>query len=383
MATIQELMQAFYRAVSQDSPAAEERMSDVVEAVKAQETLLAAWFPATKQYFITKEYGQPCAVLFSERESFERFALACKERGRYVAAVENPVSERQALFAELRRCGFTRVLVDYEPLYMNLLLTDLCDMPEAEFPSACLNGKLRYLMQEIHAGTADGEQELEVLKELSRSEFLIPVIRQADGRVQLPFQTAPDGKRLAFLFTDGTEFAKVIQELPSSIVRFTEIKRLFAQGCDTVVINPGSGAELMLDSQLLETAGQAAADDFAGLELHSLREGEVQFTVTDPDHMPESMEQRITACLQNHPEVKRAWLRMLHKAESLLPAYLLITDSGKVTDMHKLYREIAEAVLPVAEGKSLECMPLDKTLSETLIGTAMPFYRKKRFGFLK
>lgn len=389
MQTIQTMIQEFYRNAATDQKAAEELAAKIVEAVMTQETLLAAWYPGTKQFFITKEFGQNCAVLFSERDIFERFAQACMDKGLDVAAVESHAGDREALFAELWMCGFTRVIVDFAPYHLNMPISNFVDIPDierippAQRPAPRMNGKLLYLMQEIHAGTAEGGQELEVLAELAQSEFLTPVIRQPDAAVQIPFQAAEDGKRMALLFTDRMHWNKVIREdaLTPSVVRFQDIRRLMAQGCDAVVINPQSGAELMLDAPLLAAAEKAAAGETEGMKLHSLREEE-KITATEPDRIPEEMQKRITACLQNHPEVKKAWLRMLHKDSQLLPLYLLVTEVSGGADMKPVFREIADAALHYAEGRGIECAVYEDGTSDW-VGDAKPFYRKKRFGFLK
>lgn len=392
MSTIQNLIETFYQTTEKSNTVAEEQAAAVLEAVKKQDTLLVAYFPRTKHYYITKEFGQQCAIIFSKRDIFERFAVVCKERGVHIAAIENPVSDRMFLFADLWRCGFTRIMVDYQPLYLNLALTDFFQIPNytalplAQRPviSPRMTGKLLYLMQEIHSGRADGGQELDVLTELYHTPFLMPAEHLPDGTVRIPVQTVSDGRRMGMLFTDRREWTKVIQDqkLTPEIAWFKDMQQKIEKDWDIVVINPNSGAELILDAQLLETAEKVATGNTTDLKLHSLREGE-RVTVTEPERIPENLTERITACLHNHPEIKTAWLQLMKKDSTLLPNYLLILESTEEKDLTPLYREIAETALPASEGLHLECISYEKELAKYWVGKAKPFYHKKRFGFLK
>ena len=79
MPTVQELLTELRQHTDQERSAAQLR--ELVRAVNEQDTLLAAYFPPTKQWFITKEKNALTAAVFSNRDSFERFAERCAEQG--------------------------------------------------------------------------------------------------------------------------------------------------------------------------------------------------------------------------------------------------------------------------------------------------------------
>ena len=181
MPTIQELLTELRQHTDQERSAAQLR--ELVRAVNEQDTLLAAAFPPTKQWFITKEQNALTAAIFSNRDSFDRFAERCAEQGVRPEAVENPRAERAALFTDLIRCGFTRILIDYAPEYIELSITRFCEIPDMSdipllqrpFPAPVLTGRIHYLFQQIASGKADGGMELDVLRELYHSPLLMPV----------------------------------------------------------------------------------------------------------------------------------------------------------------------------------------------------------------
>lgn len=391
MSQIQELIADYYQSIQHtgQKEAAEGRVEAVIEAVKTQDKLLAAWFPQTKHYFITMEFGQPCAVLFSEREIFERFAENCKERGIRTAAVENPVQERTLLFADLWRCGFTRVIIDFEPLYLNIALSDFFTPPDysqvplAQRPvlSPQMTGYVLQMMQGLHTGQADGNAELRMLMELYHSAFFSPVERTEQNK-RIPAVSTPDGKQFAMLFTDRREWAAVMKttQFVPEITRYADMQKLLQDGLDGVIINPGTGAELYLDAQLLETAEKAATGDTAHLEPCALQD--MRIVISDPDTMSDSLKDCITAVLQNYTGIKTAWLRAMQKSDSLHTGYLLIYECTPETDKKALLRELTETVMPMTAGRNLECVSLDELPDRAWTGKT-PFYRKKRFGLLR
>lgn len=391
MSQIQELIAAYYQNIQRTGQRedAEDTAGAVIDAVKTQDKLLAAWFPQTKHYFITMEFGQPCAVLFSEREIFERFAEHCKERGIRTAAVESPVQERTLLFADLWRCGVTRVIIDFEPLYLNVALSDLFTPPDySSVPltqrpvlSPGMTGYVLRMMQGVHTGQADGNTELHMLTELYHSAFFSPVERTEQSR-QIPAVSTPDGKRFAMLFTDRREWAAVMKttQFVPEIVRYADIQELLEKGLDGVVINPGTGVDLYLDAQLLETAEKAAVGDTAHLEPCAMQD--IRIVVSNPAALPEALANSLTAVLQNHPGIKTAWLRDIQKSDSLHTGYLLIYEGTPKTGKKALLHELGETVLPMTDGRSLECLSLDELPDRAWTGKT-PFYRKKRFGLLR
>ncbi len=391
MSQIQELIADYYRNIQHTGQreAAETTAEAIIEAVKTQDKLLAAWFPQTKHYFVTMEFGQPCAVLFSEQEIFEHFAESCKDRGIRTAAVESPVQQRSLLFADLWRCGITRVIIDFEPLYLNIALSDLFTPPDyshiplAQRPvlSPKMTGYVLQMTQGLHTGQANGNTELHMLTELYHSAFFSPVERTGQTK-RIPAVSTPEGRQFAMLFTDRREWAEVMKttQFVPEIVRYADMQQMLQNGCDGVVVNPGTGAELYLDAQLLEAAEKAAAGDTADLEPCAMQD--IKIVITDPDEVPTELVNCLTAVLQNHAGIKTAWLRVMQRSDHLHARYLLIYEGTPETDKTAFFRELAKAAVPLTSGRDFECVSMEDLPDRSWIGK-VPFYRKKRFGLLR
>lgn len=386
MSQIQTLIADYYQNVRENQKQeVEERTAEaVIEALRTQETLFAAWFPKSNHYFMTMEFGQPCTVLFSDREIFERFAVHCKEQGIRTAAIQNPVKERVLLFADLWRCGFTRVMVDFEPLYLNISLFDLFTPPDySNVPliqrpviSPQMTGYVLRMVQDMETGQAHGNTELQMLSELYHSPFFSPVEPQT-GRYLIG--TSKD-KRFAMLFTDRREWAATMKAFVPKIVRYADIKQLLEKECDGVILNPGTGAQLYLDAQLLETAEKVATGETEHLTPRAMQEMKV--TISDPEPQPSELIHSITAILQKYSGVKTAWLRSITKSDNLHAGYLLVYACTPETDQSKLFRELKDVAMPMTDGKNLEYMAFEELPDPSWAGNT-PFYHKKRFGFLR
>lgn len=391
MPTIQELITTLHRDTAPE--AAEAQLRAIIEAVRTQDTLLAAFHSPTRHYFIVREFGQRTAVLFSNRDSFERFAERCKEQGMFTAAVESSRENRMLLFADLWRCGFTRVILDFAPEFVNLHLGDFYPLPDVSgLPMAQrpvldpgMTGELLWLAQQMYAGKADGAMELEALRAVYHAPFLMPVKPQPEkGRAAFEIPVwEKDGKRCCRLFTDRREWAAsgLLTDHQHAIVRVGELKRLLREGFDRLVINPGTGAELTLDAQLLDAAEQAAMGQTEQFTLHSMQTDGVKVTVTDPEEIPESLRKAFVGVLQNHPEVTAAYLRILKRDNALRPCWLLLFQRTEDRGEKAFCQELADAAQPYFGSYDLECAAYEK--ARALAGNARPFYQKRKFGFLK
>lgn len=390
MPTIQEQIAALRRAPEAES---DTRLAAILDAIKTEETLLAAYHTPTKHYFMLREFGQNTAVLFTNRDSFERFAERCKEQGQFTAAIENPKKDRELLFADLWRCGFTRVLIDYAPEYIDLHLGDLFTPPDVNaLPlvkrpviDPAVTGELLYFMQQMHAGKADGALELRLLERIYHAAFLLPVERIQTGEtaaIHVPV-TEIGGQRAVKVFTDRRELAAhgLAQGLVLSAARYADLCGILHNGAQVILINPGSGAELALDAQLLAAAEKAVTGETAEFDLRSMQERGERITITDPQEIPDDLRRALTAELQNHKEVRTAYLRVMKKEAALRPSWLLVTERTEERGEKTFRRDIAAAVRPYLGAYDLECTSYEKAAG--WVGNTKPFYQKRRFGFLK
>ncbi len=391
MHDVQELLTRLHR--DNDPETAEAQLLAIIDAVKELDTLLVAWYTPTRHYFMTKEFGQPTAVIFSNRDSFERFAERSQEQGYEVSAIENPSNERMLLFADLWRCGFTRVMIDYAPEFVNLHIGDFypipdqSDMPLNKRSVICpaLTGKILYLFQQIYARKADGNTELDALRELYHSPLILPAdVFYSGGSASTHVPSYQrDGKRCVRLFTDYREMARadLPDDLTPTVARIGDLQQLMKKGVQIISINEGSGAELALDAELLDVAEKAAMGELEGITIQSMQEHGEKVTVTDAKDASAELLQAMQAVFQNHSEVVQAYLRVIKMENTLRPHYLVIIERTEDRGEKALYRELAEAAMPYLGTYDLECVNRDK--AESWIKDTKPFYRKKRFSLFR
>ena len=389
MPTVQELI----TTLRHDTPPelADEQISRIIDAVKTQDTLLAAYHTPTKHYYIVQEHAQQTAVLFTNRDSFEHFAERVMEQGGYAGAIENTKAHRKALLLDLWRCGFTRVIIDYAPEYINLHLGDLFTPPdfsalplsERAVLDPALTGSILWLMQQIRSGKATGGMELDTLEKLYHAPLLLPVQPfHADGRTAytVPVHQEEDG-RYCHVFTDRREMAASGEDVQAlQIARYANLQEILAHGFDRIAVNPDTGASLVLDAQLLRAAEQAAMGQTADYTLNAMQEMGEKVTVTDPEEIPDDLRQALVSVLQNHKEVTAAYLRVIKRDNTLRPSWLLLHERTEDRGEKAFHQELGKAADRYLGSCDLECVSLAK--GKALLGNARPFYKKKRFGLL-
>ena len=232
------------------------------ELIRDAQMLYAAWFPQTKRYFLEEEDGL-CAVIFPEQADLDRYALQKKEAGIRVDAMENPIENRDLLLTDFWRCGITRVrIADAEsevyPLTAFIDPPDYSAVPleKRPIPDPSLTGAINLLLQRSVLQTASPEMVYDVLHRLQKASLFGPMVIQEDGTQTLPvFQ--PHETRLALLFTDTREFGLVFhgEDIETRRFAFSDILWLLDHSFEAVAINYASGVALMINTELLKTAG--------------------------------------------------------------------------------------------------------------------------------
>ncbi|MEE5992239.1 MAG: enhanced serine sensitivity protein SseB C-terminal domain-containing protein [Oscillospiraceae bacterium] len=390
MPSIQELITKFYES---DREHFEEAAQVVIDAFLQQETFLIARVPQTKQFFISMESEQQTAIFFSERDTFEKFAEYCMKSGISVDAVEFNKDKRDILFAELWRCGFTRIMIDFLPVFLDISLFDVFTPPDySKLPlfrrpviAPRMTGRILFLMQQIHTGKANGKHELDALIELYHSPLFTGanVMNLAGRRViQVDGHQNDDGTKSILAFTDIKEYMAV--EHPSnetpSIVWYPDIKAFMNQGFKTLVINSGSTTPLTLDLQLLNAAEQAATGQYGNFTFNSMTSLE-NAQITDIENPPEELIQALCLELPNYQQIQSAYLRMLQSDKKLRPSYFLILEAPAT--MKALSKSIFLSVGKHLQGHDFECTALEKPELLGVIGDTKPFYRKKKISFFR
>jgi len=392
MSAIQELIAQLNQTT--EAEAREKLSGQIISLIRSQDTVWAAFCPATKHYFIAKDEKQLTAYLFSEQEYYQAFADSMRKKHIILDAAENQQEQRLFLFAELYRCGVTQVVVDNDqnhasvPLSQLVAIPDYSTLPLVQRPvlNPAVTGKIICFMQDIQFRRADGNAELEVFQEIYHSPFLMPIIPKTDTTPEQPgIYHLPDGQQFLMIFTDLLSLKKLNPEeyRQARIVRFGDFQKFLQENAEIpgIIINPGSGAPMLLDRQLLEIAEKFATGAVDQIEVRSLNEDKGKTIVTKPEVWPQDLVNQMTVVLENETSVKTAYLRAIRRDEDIRPHYLIVIDwepeTAKETKQG-VQRRISEASLPYARGLELEFISYHHEIGKEWAGSSEPFYQKKQ-----
>ncbi|MDE5883601.1 MAG: enhanced serine sensitivity protein SseB [Oscillospiraceae bacterium] len=392
MATIQELITKLNQTTEESQRT--EFTEQLVSSIKNQEQLWAAFCPATKHYFLAQEHQQITAYVFSEESYYENFTFEMRKKHILLEKLENPKKHRMFLLAELYRCGVTQIAVDSEeepimmPLQMLVSVPDYSKLPLVQRPvlNPTVTGKILCLMQDVRFNRADGNTELDVLREIYHSPFLHPIHSATEDKPEENgIYQFPNGQKLFMLFTDLYSLKQFDpKDYPQvKIVRFADMQEMLKERPDVmaIIINPGSGAPMLLDSQLLEVAEKSASGILENTHIRNMNENAGKVVITKPELTPVSMIDHICTVLKETDFVKTAYLRNIRRDEEIRPHYLVILDwNGAVSKEEKaqVRRKIAEAAMPYARGLDIEYLSYDSAVGKEWTGNAEPIYELER-----
>ena len=388
MATIQELTEKLGQ--TEDSKERETLSEQLIGLIRKQELLWAAFCPATKHYFLAQEENQITAYLFSTEELCRDFTEQMRKRHILLEVLKNEEQNRMFLFAELFRCGVTQIVIDSAenyfavPLSALIPIPDYSNLPLVQRPvlNPTVTGKLLLLMQDMRWGRADGNTELDALQEIYHSAFLHPFKAGEDGQPEEPgIYQMPDGGSLFMIFTDlySLKQANPAGYAHAKIARFADLHKLLEENPDKtgIIINPGSGAPMLLDMQLLELTQKVAEGDLSEITVRSMNENSGKVIVTKPEMPNHDMTNHITDYVKDKNLINRIWLRTIRKEEEIRPHYLIIIDwmDGIEKEQRKqIRREISEVALPFARGLHIEYVSYHYDHGKAWTGSSEPFY---------
>ncbi len=362
-----------------------------ISMMREQENLWAAFCPATKHYFLAQEDNQLTAYLFSTEESCQTFVDEMRKRHIILKVLVNKKEHRMFLFAELFRCGITQIVIDsaedYFAVPLNVLMPipDYSKIPLVQRPvlNPVVTGKMLLLMQDMRWGRADGNTELDALQEIYHSPFLHPFKPGENGAPDENgiYQLPDNGGSLFMIFTDMYSLKSAeLKEYPTAkIVRFADLHKMLTENPDKtgIIINPGSGAPMLLDMQLLELTQKAAEGDLSEVTVRSMNENSGKIIVTKPEMPPHDMMNHITEYLNQSQTVKRAWLRTIRKEEDIRPHYLIILewkDDIEKPQRKEIRREVSQVAMPFARGLHIEYVSYHYDQGKEWTGSSEPFY---------
>lgn len=393
MNTIQELTVKLSQTAE---PSERESLSEqIVQLLKNQETVWASFCPATKHYFLAQEDNQLTAYLFSTEEACQAFKESMRKRHIMLEVLKNEKEHRMFLFAELFRCGVTQIVIDSAEDYYTVALNQLIPIPDySQIPlvqrpvmNPVVTGKMLLLSQDMRWGRADGNTELDALQEIYHSPFLHPFRKNEDGAEESGIYNLPDnGGSLFMVFTDLYSLKQANpNDFPhAKIVRFADMHQMLTDNPDKmgIIINPGSGAPMLLDMQLLELTQKSAEGDLADVTVRSMNENSGKIIVTKPEMPNRDMTNHLTEYFQEHPVIKRAWLRTIRKEEEIRPHYLIIlewADGIRKEERKDIRRELSQTALPFARGLHIEYVSYHYDHGKAWTGSSEPFYQAEGF----
>ncbi|MBR1555406.1 MAG: enhanced serine sensitivity protein SseB C-terminal domain-containing protein [Oscillospiraceae bacterium] len=391
MSTIQELTVKLSQTAEPNER--EELSGQIVNQLKNQETIWAAFCPATKHYFLAQEDNQLTAYLFSTEETCRAFTDALRKRHIMLEVLKNEQEHRMYLFAELFRCGVVQVVIDSAEDYYAVSLDALIPIPDySKLPlvqrpvlNPVVTGKMLLLTQDIRWGRADGNTELDALQEIYHSPFLHPFRKNEDGSEESAIYQLPDnGGSLFMIFTDlySLKQASPTDYPNAKIVRFADLHKMPTDNPDKmgIIINPSSGAPMLLDMQLLELTQKSAEGDLSEVSVRSMNENSGKTIVTKPEIPNHDMENHLTEYFQENAVIKRAWLRTIRKEEEIRPHYLVILDwmDGIEKEERKdIRRKLSQIALPFARGLHIDYVSYHYDHGKAWTGSSEPFYESE------
>ncbi|MGL5648258.1 MAG: enhanced serine sensitivity protein SseB C-terminal domain-containing protein [Clostridium sp.] len=300
-------------------------------------------------------------------------------------------------FSEFYRLGIEGVVIDNGQYTINLEREkvippmDYTGFSEKDIPTT--NPKLFYSMmrfkQEIDnkKNNYEGKNkvvsylEREMIKEILRGKYLIPVIKKeelkVEGRVFVKknndihygILTDNKGKEFQPLFTDWIEFKKnydtsVWEGKKCSyreVISFMSTKK-------NIVINP-FGLKIQIDSE-----NKKKIESFERSLVKKDKEKNISMKIGEPLESPIEMIDELVGYMKTVKGIKRAYLRYVTMGRE--ENYLIIVDIEKNKD--NVFREIEDIYKKYIKDISLEIT--EKISFRESLDKITPFYKKKKFG---
>lgn len=378
-----------------------EAIQKIRTAFLEQETIWAAYFPKTRNFYLSMEGSQRTAYVFTEKQYYDQFESFMKQRDIQLACAVNKKEHRSVFLTDLYRSGFTMLLLDNNHHPFGMLLEDLIgneDRKQFENRQLVLNrdlvSKINFCFQKISVRQATTETQDEMFQAVYNAKYMLPVdvsgmknvetnqktgqiTYSGGGNLAVPALQTKDGQKLFPLFTDIFEIQRYDKEHKFSvqIVDFNVAANL-AERSDGIVINP-MGANLRLEKPLAMAIAQNKGIPVPNQESRHMTGGAkmgVYFETPDVDAV-EDMLDVLCEELPSFTDVNAVYIRLAHRTTDVRPYYLFVVDGSE--DQSEIYKKIAELAIPHARGFNLEFTSLDGDFGKQAVGTCKPFYQKE------
>lgn len=360
--------------------------AQIVEAIRKQDVLWAAFSPVTKNYYTGMEHGEYAAYLFSEKPFSEQFQEELQQKNIRVNMLENKASNRMLLFGDLLRTGVTVLVIDSGQKYVAVSLFEILEVLEGHNPEHAerivmnphLLAPAHFLYQRISSRTAATGDELAMLREISKANYISP-LQVSNGVSALPMLRNPDGSAFLMLFTDWVELRRFEQDPQCGYqtLKFQDARKLLTN-LNGIVINP-YGVNIVLDKEMLRVVDALANGTLQMPEETISLSDAASVRITPVSEDAQELMDAASALLKEKKNVNAAYLCMMTKPDALHPSYLMILDVSDPSA--ELYKAIAEKVMPLANGLNVEFMSYQENAGKMAAENAKPFFKKRRFLF--
>ena len=240
---------------------------EAIKALRTSPVLFVAYSRATNMPFVTcdEESFNDQVWIFARDEDLKEFASKEAESKILVAGMKYERKSFPQLYGLLHSIGINSIVYQDGVSSLEVELDDIAKQQDLSKlppekrplfnPTLQLSGA--YFMQEVRKAIPQDqkknlrEMEEEVLANLIRSEFILPVIPDAKDPKKLAMAgvKTKDGKTMQPLFSDVIEFNKFTrgQKMGMIKVPFEKVPQMSIKTADGFVLNP-MGYNLILDN---------------------------------------------------------------------------------------------------------------------------------------
>lgn len=395
MDTIQQIIKKF------DETKDKQIYHEILERLKAEESLWASYMPSTNNFYLEFENGKPTAYLFTEKQFYDVYQDYMLQRKIVVKPVEIKKEQRMIMFGEMYRSGFEMLVIDNGQTHLVMSLFDVIEKPDfsniPEINRPIMNPTLvcaaNNFFQGLNTNRVNRDMEATMFKELYHGKYLMPLdtskmnlekTNESNGEsiikeksiMQFPCIRNTENKNFYPLFTDWNEFRRFDREqkFSGNIVTFNDIK-FFIDQADGIVINP-YGANIILKKEMIptiESIGKGLPQDKVMRE--QVAEKDTKVMLGEPAEYPKEMIDAICNYLKTNKKVTAAYLRLMVKDN--VQSYLIVVDF--TGDKNEVFSGIADAGSPYSNGKYLDFVALSSDFGKNAVKNLDPFYQKKKF----
>ncbi|MBQ1659431.1 MAG: enhanced serine sensitivity protein SseB C-terminal domain-containing protein [Clostridia bacterium] len=243
--------------------------NEIIREIQKQDSIWAAYSPATKNCYADFHRGAPTAFLFSEEKYCNAFKRYLSTKNVNIETMENLAQNRIPLLSDLIRSGIEQVILDNGQTFVIFEMSDLIKTPDfsslpkeerpVSNPSLIMHTNMYF--QGISTGNTEKNIEYNMMKDIYEATFLLPISvdgRYPEGCVLEGFNTGTavfDIPRIKLgasrtcipLFTDWIELSKIDKDkiLIGNSIKFNDILRICETG-ELVALNP-MGFNMIMD----------------------------------------------------------------------------------------------------------------------------------------